>query len=1101
MRTYGIATALLLIVAAGQIASPEAPQRASRLFKDSRQTLAIARAQGRRDIVLVVAALPNRAEAVAGRARELGGEVRYRNDEVGYLRVRLPIDRASEFAEYDQIESVAADRDESYPGRLSPPAQSGDPGLPSPQDPAQWPPRWGDYPLRHPYSPLSDIGAADFRAKHPTFDGRGVTIALIDGNLDLLLPEFQTAYALDGTPIRKVADFLNVTDPRDDADLNPQWVDMREEVTAQGLHVSFQGKTFTAPRDGRFRIGLFSERKFNQPANAAYIDQDLDRDGNPKGDDGLFGVLWDEQTNEVWVDTDRDLNFADGPAMTDYAKHQDIGVFGHDDPSTPVRDTIGFAVQTDPKNKFISINVGVYQHATEIMGSVVGNREPNGRLQGIAPGAQIMSMFWGIGIAHSMIEGLIKAFADPRVDLIVLEQHVGVASLPYLLADAHHPVTVIVQRLIERYRKLLFVPGSNAPGFGLVAEDGLAPGAFSVGGYQSQESYRLNAGFIPEPVDNMHWGALSHGPSGIGALKPDMLAPSGQMSTDPGYRKGAEIKGLFELPPGYAIDGGTSTATPMAAGATALVVSAAKQTKVPYDAFTLKAALTGSARFISRLSAHEQGNGLVQVEAAYERLKQLEKAPQISITSTAPVRTRLSQLLPIPNQGVGIYEREGWAAGDHASRTIRLTRHTGSAEPMTFDLTWAGNDGSFTGPKTVVLPLNQPVDLQVDIAVHEMGPHSAILNLTHPSIPGFAYRVLNTVVAAARFNEANKFTVTSQVLLPRPGDRGLFVDVPPGVAALKLSANSADGTVRIFAISPEREQYYAPGQPFSLPRPEPGVWEVNVTMNGDAREFNPNNPQPLKASKVNVTAALVGFTVTAEKALDSELRPGAARDISVDLANHFSPVAASAVGMPLGSAFQTKRTISQGEQHIYEVNVPKGATSLQASVTGVANGDADLDIYLFDCTPPPAPPAPTAEREKGNKSPGAVPPSCTPRAKAATIDAGGIVEVADPQAGRWVVVVDAYSIPGGRTSYSYEDVFTHPSFGMVSTNDVPDQHETGGAWSSTAHIWAARLPEQPRKLVGRVAVSNGDVRTAAGTSIPLGFMDIDLGARPKSGNK
>jgi hypothetical protein len=182
------------------------------------------------------------------------------------------------------------------------------------------------------------------------------------------------------------------------------------------------------------------------------------------------------------------------------------------------------------------------------------------------------------------------------------------------------------------------------------------------------------------------------------------------------------------------------------------------------------------------------------------------------------------------------------------------------------------------------------------------------------------------------------------------------------------------------------------------------------------------------------------------------------------------------------------------------VAVPKGATSLKARVTGVGNGAADLDIYLFDCTPPPSA-TPQPEREKGNKSPEAVPPACTPRAKAATVDSGGMVEVADPQAGRWVVVVDAYSIPAGRTSYTYEDVFTHPSFGTLSTNDVPGPHETGGAWGSTAHIWAAKLPEQPRKLVGQVVVTSGEVRTASGTSILLGFMDIDLGARPKSGNK
>src|SRR4029078_12231384 len=104
--------------------------------------------------------------------------------------------------------------------------------------------------------------------------------------------------------------------------------------------VAVQGKTFTLPRAGTFRIGLFDERRFNQPANAAYIDQDVDRNGNPKGDDGLFGVLWDERTNEVWVDIERRLSFTNQRAMTDSPRRQDVGTFGRDNPKTPIRESI-----------------------------------------------------------------------------------------------------------------------------------------------------------------------------------------------------------------------------------------------------------------------------------------------------------------------------------------------------------------------------------------------------------------------------------------------------------------------------------------------------------------------------------------------------------------------------------------------------------------------------------------------------------------------------------------------------------------------------------------------------------------------------------------
>ena len=46
------------------------------------------------------------------------------------------------------------------------------------------------------------------------------------------------------------------------------------------------------------------------------------------------------------------------------------------------------------------------------------------------------------------------------------------------------------------------------------------------------------------------------------ALKPDVIAPSNYVSTGRGFIEGTAIPGLMQLPPGYSIAGGTSTATP-----------------------------------------------------------------------------------------------------------------------------------------------------------------------------------------------------------------------------------------------------------------------------------------------------------------------------------------------------------------------------------------------------------------------------------------------------------------------------------------------------------------------------------------------------------
>lgn len=1111
MTRRSIAASLVLLLSSALVAAPQSgnPLRPRpRLFKDSRQSLAIARAQGRKEVSLLIAAKPAGASEVAREAARLGGDVRYREDEVGYLRVRLPIDSATELTELDAVESAAMDYDDAWPFRLGAGAGPGAPALQPqagsapPQTPAKWPPRLTDYPLQEPYSPIKDLGAEEFRAKHPTWDGRGVTIALLDGNLDLLLPEFQTAYALDGKPIPKIADFLNVTDPRDDAEINPQWVDMKATVTSRGGKIKFGGKTFRAPRSGSFRVGLFSERRFNMDSNAAYIDQDVDRDGNPKGDDGLFGVVWDEKTNDVWVDTNRNLDFTDEKAMTDYIVRSDVGVFGKDDPSTPVRESIGFTVQTDRKNNFVSINVGVYQHATIIMGSVVGNREPKGRLQGVAPGARIVSMYYGVSNAHGLIEGLIAAFKHPLVDLVVLEQSVAIASISYLLSDGTHPISVIAQRLIDRYQKLLFVPGDNSPAFAFVAEDGLAPGAVSVGGYQSKESYRVNWGFMPENDDNLHWGALSHGPSGAGALKPDLLAPTGQMSTDPGYRMGESRKGLYKLPPGYSVDGGTSTATPMAAGATALVVSAAKQSGVQYDAAKLKAAITGSARHIARLAAHEQGNGLIQVGAAYELLQKLQAVSPVSIESRGPVKTKLSPLLRTPNEGVGLYEREGWIAGQTGERTITLTRRSGPSEPMSFRLTWQGEEGVFSSPNSVTLPLDTPVSVPVKITARKEGAHSATLSIDHPSIPGHVHRVLAAIVVSHRLTAENGYSIKAEVVPPTPSDVGVFVDVPPGTAALRFAV-SAPGFYPTL-IGPDRDGFYP--CPFDLQgqtparcafaNPQPGVWEINVASSA-MRNFDPEAPDPFKPTPVTVTAtaASVGLAVApAPVALAADR----SQPLTLTLENRLGKTAAAAASVDLGSAIRSRATIHQGEQHMYEVVVPKGTTSLLARVQPPKDSRADLDLYVLDCTEPEKPPeAPAGELEKGKKSPMRPPPLCAPAVKSAEVGAGAEAEVSSPKAGRWVIVVDAFSAPDGPVEYEYFDFFSHPGFGAIAAADLPEERAPATRWQARANAWAAHLPESPRHLAARIVATSKDVTKLSGRfgqgdkePIPLGAAEV-----------
>ena len=81
---------------------------------------------------------------------------------------------------------------------------------------------------------------------------------------------------------------------------------MQDQVS--GASFTYKGATYTAPAAKSYRIGLFNERDSRLGGE---VGSDVNRDGNPAGSSGLFAVLWDTATNNVYVDTNQNLSFAD----------------------------------------------------------------------------------------------------------------------------------------------------------------------------------------------------------------------------------------------------------------------------------------------------------------------------------------------------------------------------------------------------------------------------------------------------------------------------------------------------------------------------------------------------------------------------------------------------------------------------------------------------------------------------------------------------------------------------------------------------------------------------------------------------------------------
>jgi hypothetical protein len=1071
--------------------SAQVPRRPF-LFKDARSELAQARARGDADVLLVIASMPGANARVAGTVAALGGTIQLREDEVDYLRARVPVDSVEQLAENSAVHSL----DISKPRFIGPGDASGEsaaslpptgvvPPAPVDTNPPTWPPKLSDYPLANRYSPLVDLGAAEFLEVNSTFDGRGVTIALIDHNPDPLLPELQVATTLGGQPTPKIVVYETALDIDENDD--GRWLRMTDMVAAAGGTFTYLDSAYTAPREAVFRAAMLNESTFDSLSRSS-IDKDLNRDGNPDGSSRLFAVLWDEETDDVWVDTDQDLDFSDERALTDYSERQVFGVFGTDDPETPVRESLAFGVQIDREKKLIALNVGIDSHGSLVVGAAVGSRGTDGRFDGVAPGAQLANISEGYE-AYGQTEAVIRAFKNPLVDVVFLEQGSGITR-PYLLRDGRLVGTVIFTRLIERYGKPLMVPTHNYPILGGTDDFVLARGAIGVGGHESKDNFFTNHGVRVEHDDNLLITG-GYGPMGNGALEPDVISPSNYVSTARGFVEGRAIAGLFQFPPGYTIAGGTSTATPTAAGAVALLISAAKQEGVTYDAFRIKHAVTRSARYVPHLPAYKQGNGVVSVAGAWEILKELDTSREpIVINSRAPVLHSYSHLLPTPNEGVGIYERDGWNVGDREQRTITFTRTTGPSEPMTFDLSWAGNDhGTFSAPLTVTLPLNTQVPVPVTIAPSTHGVHTAHLTLDHPSVPGYAYRTLATVVAAEALTAANGFTVEKKTEVPRPGMRSFFYRVPVGVTALKIDLSWSDREVGLSVIRPDTRQQrggrVTPQGARSVTEvvtdPMPGTWEVRLTDVADTRTFDweqAKKHEPVPPTPATLTLSALAAEVTLLEGVGDQADQGigtggTAHDVWIT--NRMAAFTGGAVGSPVGSARRGRYEIAEHEQQIYEVEVLPGSAALLARAFDSTDPDADIDVYVYNCT--------------------------GERCRRASEDADPVgdesVFIHNPAAGKWKIVVDAPSLPSGHTAYEYLDVVFNAAYGMVNTTDLPQERNEEARWMAKAHSWLAPAAHENGRIPYVALLVQG--QPSEGALFLVGLHELEVNSGSASG--
>lgn len=338
------------------------------------------------------------------------------------------------------------------------------------------------------------------------------------------------------------------------------------------------------------------------------------------------------------------------------------------------------------------------------------------------------------------------------------------------------------------------------------------------------------------------------------------------MDADPGWK----------LPPGYGMWQGTSMAAPQAAGASALLLSAAKQQGIDLTPVKLRTALTSTARHIKGLQAYEEGAGLIDVVDAWKVIK--PGATAHDYTVKAPVDTALDQALQTPGFGTGIYDREGGLkAGQKKTYDVTITRTSGPSGLLPHVLRLADNKArtfSIVGPRLVNLPLNEPVTVKVRAAPGHAGIKSVILDVDDPRTPGIDKQILNTVVVSTPV----QYTFTASGSVQRNNYKSYFVTVPEGAKSLQVTLGGLkEGSqTRFRAVNP----YGVPAADDDPKTPDiatyadpiPGVWEIEVDSGPTSALLD--NPFKLNAAAFAVSFDPKAVTVPEAKSAPRSAPPG-----------------------------------------------------------------------------------------------------------------------------------------------------------------------------------------------------------------------------------
>ena len=436
--------------------------------------------------------------------------------------------------------------------------------------------------------PLRSTGVDVFRSLHPTYDGRGVLIAILDSGVDPGVPGL-IATSTGAPKVIELRDFSS---------------EGRVALTAFPAPTEKEMKG--AARIGRLTTattwyrGVFRELPLGRPPAA-------DVNGNGRNTDEFPVVV--VKASDGWVaflDSNLDGSFEDEMPLHDYRQGREMLALG----KKPLTIVANFS-EAD-STPVLDLFFDTSGHGTHVAGIAAGyNLFDVAGFNGVAPGAQIIGLKiannarGGVTVHGSMMRAMDYAarYAAQRNLPLVLNMSFGVGNEH----EGRAVIDSVVDAFLLSHPEAVFAisAGNDGPGWSTLGFPGSAALAMSVGAVYPGVFTGPPRQGVPPARDVLSWFSSRGGE----LAKPDIVTPGVAFSSVPRWDTGNEIKG------------GTSMSSPHAAGLAACLVSALAQEGRRATSADIVQALRMSARPFNGARFIDDGAGMPVLEAAYQWLE------------------------------------------------------------------------------------------------------------------------------------------------------------------------------------------------------------------------------------------------------------------------------------------------------------------------------------------------------------------------------------------------------------------------------------------------------------------------------------------------